>query len=204
MHHLRQQQSKRAGLSNDCLSDLIAPQSINLPDYIGGFAVTAGLGLEEHVARLESQQDDYNAIILKALADRLAEAFAERLHQRVRTEFWSYSPNEDLKNKDLIEESYRGIRPAPGYPACPDHTEKETLWQLLKVEQATGIRITDAYAMLPMASVSGWYFSHPKSRYFSVGKIDKDQVEDYAARKNWAVKQAERWLSANLNYRTTS
>ena len=204
LHHLRQQKSKRTDLSNDCLSDLIAPQNINLPDYIGGFAVTAGLGLEKHVARLESQQDDYNAIILKALADRLAEAFAERLHQRVRTEFWGYSPDEDLKNKDLIEESYRGIRPAPGYPACPDHTEKETLWQLLKVEQTTGIRITDAYAMLPMASVSGWYFSHPKSRYFSVGKIDRDQAEDYATRKGWTAKQTERWLSANLNYRTTS
>ncbi|HIB55614.1 MAG TPA: methionine synthase, partial [Alphaproteobacteria bacterium] len=204
LHHLRQQRRKRPGLSNDCLSDLMAPQNANVRDYIGGFAVTAGLGLDEHVARFESQHDDYNAIVLKALADRLAEAFTERLHQRVRTEFWSYAPDENLEKKDLIAETYRGIRPAPGYPACPDHTEKETLWKLLDVEQATGIRITDAFAMLPMASVSGWYFSHPKARYFSVGKIGRDQAEDYATRKGWTMAQTERWLSANLDDEGTS
>jgi 5-methyltetrahydrofolate--homocysteine methyltransferase len=152
------------------------------------------------VARFEAEHDDYSAIILKALADRLAEAFAERLHQRVRTEFWGYAGGEQLDNAALIAETYKGIRPAPGYPACPDHTEKGTLWELLDVRQNAGIELTESYAMLPTAAVSGWYFSHPDARYFAVGKIGLDQVENYAARKGWTLSQAERWLSPNLGY----
>ena len=199
LHHLRQQRRKRADLNNDCLADFIAPRGRG-SDYIGAFAVTAGIGLEKHVARFEAQNDDYTAIILKALADRLAEAFAERLHQRVRTEFWGYADDERLDHTALIAESYRGIRPAPGYPACPDHTEKATLWTLLDVGRKAGIELTDSFAMIPGAAVSGWYFSHPDARYFAVGKIGLDQVEDYAARKGWTVAQAERWLSPNLGY----
>ena len=200
LHHLRQQRRKRADLSNDCLADLIAPRSTGLADYIGAFAVTAGLGLGAHVARLEAEHDDYSALVLKALADRLAEAFAERLHQRVRSELWGYAGDERLDHQALIDEKYRGIRPAPGYPACPDHTEKATLWKLLDVERAAHIELTDTFAMLPAAAVSGWYFSHPQSRYFAVGKIGRDQVEDYARRKGWTLAQAERWLSPNLGY----
>jgi 5-methyltetrahydrofolate--homocysteine methyltransferase len=199
LHHLRQQRRKRADLSNNCLADLIAPIGSGA-DYIGAFAVTAGIGLEEHVARFEAQHDDYTAIILKALADRLAEAFAERLHQRVRTEFWGYADDEELDNEALIAETYKGIRPAPGYPACPDHTEKATLWELLDVAHTAGIELTEHYAMLPGAAVSGWYFSHPSARYFAVGKVGLDQVEDYAARKGWTLAQTERWLSPNLGY----
>jgi 5-methyltetrahydrofolate--homocysteine methyltransferase len=199
LHHLRQQRRKRADSSNDCLADLIAPKGRG-SDYIGAFAVTAGLGLEEHVARFEAQNDDYTAIILKALADRLAEAFAERLHQRVRTEYWGYADDEQCDKTALIAEAYQGIRPAPGYPACPDHTEKATLWELLDVERTTGIELTESFAMLPGAAVSGWYFSHPEARYFAVGKVGLDQVEDYAGRKGWTVAQAERWLSPNLGY----
>jgi len=199
LHHLRQQRRKRADLSNDCLADLIAPVG-GPSDYIGAFAVTAGIGIDEHVARFEAEHDDYSAIILKALADRLAEAFAERLHQRVRTEFWGYAGGEQLDNAALIAEAYQGIRPAPGYPACPDHTEKGTLWELLDVRQNAGIELTESYAMLPTAAVSGWYFSHPDARYFAVGKIGLDQVENYAARKGWTLSQAERWLSPNLGY----
>jgi 5-methyltetrahydrofolate--homocysteine methyltransferase len=199
LHHLRQQRRKRTDSSNDCLADLIAPRGHG-SDYIGAFAVTAGIGLEEHVARFEAQNDDYTAIILKALADRLAEAFAERLHQRVRTDFWGYADDERLDNAALIAETYRGIRPAPGYPACPDHTEKATLWSLLDVGRTAGIELTDSFAMVPGAAVSGWYFSHPEARYFAVGKIGLDQVEDYAARKGWTVAQAERWLSPSLGY----
>ena len=198
--HLRQQRGKRADLHNDCLADFVAPRDIGLADFIGGFAVTTGTGLDEHVARFEAQHDDYSAIVLKALADRLAEAFAERLHEQVRTQLWGYAAGEKLNTDALIAEKYQGIRPAPGYPACPDHTEKATLWKLLDVEASTGIRLTDTFAMFPTASVSGWYFSHPESRYFAVGKIGHDQVEDYATRKGWTITDAERWLSPNLGY----
>ena len=204
LHHLRQQRRKRADLHNDCLADFVAPRDIGVADYIGGFAVTAGIGLDTHVARFEAQHDDYSAIILKALADRLAEAFAERLHEQVRTEHWGYAAHEQLDNRELTAEKYRGIRPAPGYPACPDHTEKSTLWELLDAEKNTGIQLTETFAMLPAAAVSGWYFSHPKSRYFAVGKIDRDQVKDYAVRKGWTVAEAERWLSPNLGYQTSA
>ena len=159
LHHLRQQRHKRADLHNDCLADFVAPRDIGVADYIGGFAVTAGIGLDTHVARFEAQHDDYSAIILKALADRLAEAFAERLHEQVRTEYWGYAAREQLDNRALIAEEYRGIRPAPGYPACPDHTEKNTLWELLDVENNVGIQLTETFAMLPTAAVSGWYLS---------------------------------------------
>ena len=164
------------------------------------FAVTAGIGIDAHVARFESDHDDYNAILLKALADRLAEALAERLHQRVRTEFWGHVADETLSNDELIAEKYSGIRPAPGYPACPDHTEKLTLWDLLDVEAATGITLTESMAMWPGASVSGWYFSHPQSQYFVVGRLGRDQVASYAERKGWTLAEAERWLSPNLGY----
>ena len=200
LHHLRQQRRKRADLHNDCLADFVAQRDTGVADYVGAFAVTAGIGLDACVARFEAAHDDYSAIILKALADRLAEAFAERLHQLVRIEHWGYAGDERLDNADLIAEAYRGIRPAPGYPACPDHTEKQTLWDLLDVERNTGIQLTESFAMLPAAAVSGWYFSHPRARYFAVGKIGRDQVEDYAARKGWPVERAERWLSANLGY----
>ena len=198
--HLRQQRRKRADLPNDCLADFVAPRDIGVADYVGAFAVTAGTGLETHVARFEAEHDDYSAIVLKALADRLAEAFAERLHERVRTQLWGYAPQERLDKTALIAEHYRGIRPAPGYPACPDHTEKATLWALLDVENHAGIQLTDAFAMYPAAAVSGWYFAHPQARYFAVGKIGRDQVADYAARKGWTVAEAERWLAANLGY----
>ena len=202
--HLRQQRRKRADLHNDCLSDFVAPRDVGLADYIGGFAVTAGTGLDEHVARFEAQHDDYSAIVLKALADRLAEAFAERLHEQVRTQLWGYAADEKLGADALIAEKYQGIRPAPGYPACPDHTEKATLWRLLDVDANAGIHLTDAFAMLPTASVSGWYLSHPESRYFAVGKIGRDQVADYAARKGWKIADAERWLSPNLGYQAAA
>jgi 5-methyltetrahydrofolate--homocysteine methyltransferase len=199
LHHLRQQRRKREDLSNDCLADFVAPVG-TAPDYLGAFAVTAGIGLDAHVQRFEAAHDDYSAIILKALADRLAEAFAERLHQRVRTTFWGYANDESLDNAALIAERYRGIRPAPGYPACPDHTEKGALWQLLDVDRTAGITLTENFAMLPTAAVSGWYFAHPDARYISVGKIGRDQVEDYAQRKGWRLAEAERWLSPNLGY----
>ncbi|MCO6476806.1 MAG: DUF559 domain-containing protein [Phaeodactylibacter sp.] len=169
-------------------------------DYIGAFAVTAGIGIEEHIERFQSQHDDYHAILLKALADRLAEALAERLHQRVRAEFWGYAADEGLDNDALIAEKYRGIRPAPGYPACPEHTEKGTIWQLLEVEENTGMKLTESFAMYPAASVSGLYFSHPESKYFGLGDIGRDQVEDYARRKGMSVEEVERWLAPNLNY----
>ncbi|MCY4598374.1 MAG: methionine synthase, partial [Acidobacteria bacterium] len=200
LHHLRQQRRKRADLHNDCLADFVAQRDTGVADHVGAFAVTAGIGLDECVARFEAAHDDYSAIVLKALADRLAEAFAERLHQRVRTEYWGYAPEERLDNARLIAEAYCGIRPAPGYPACPDHTEKQTLWDLLDVERNTGIELTESYAMLPTAAVSGWYFSHPAASYFAVGKLGRDQVEDYASRKGWSLEEAERWLSPNLGY----
>jgi 5-methyltetrahydrofolate--homocysteine methyltransferase len=199
LHQLRQQRRLREGLANCCLADFVAPAG-SVDDYVGAFAVTAGIGIDAHVERLQAAHDDYSAILLKALADRLAESFAERMHQRVRTEFWAYVPDEQLDNAALIAERYRGIRPAPGYPACPDHTEKATLWRLLDVEHNAGIRLTESFAMWPTAAVSGWYLSHPESRYFAVGKIGRDQVADYAARKGWSMAEAERWLSPNLGY----
>lgn len=197
---LRQQSQKSANLPNISLSDYIAPKETGLKDYIGGFAVTAGIGIEKWIKKFDSEQDDYNKIMLQALADRLAEAFAELMHKRVRTEFWGYNVSEKLANEDLIHEKYRGIRPAPGYPACPDHTEKTTLFEILDAEKNTGIKLTESLAMYPASSVSGLYFAHPKSKYFGVGKIGKDQVEDYAKRKGMSLKDAERWLSPALNY----
>ena len=202
--HLRQQNEHRAGVPNRCLADYVAPKATGLHDYIGGFAVTAGLGSAEKVAEFKKAHDDYNAILLESVADRLAEAFAERLHQRVRKEFWGHAPDEQLSNEALIDEQYiargGGIRPAPGYPACPEHTEKGTLWALLDVERNTGISLTESYAMWPGAAVSGWYFAHPESQYFVVGRIQKDQVHDYARRKGWDLRTAEKWLAPNLAY----
>jgi 5-methyltetrahydrofolate--homocysteine methyltransferase len=200
LHQLRQQGQHRSGVPNRCLADYVAPRSTGLRDYVGAFAVTAGHGTQEKTAEFKADLDDYDAILLEALADRLAEAFAERLHQRVRTELWGYVGDEKLDSADLIRERYRGIRPAPGYPACPDHTEKQTLWRLLDVEQQVGIELTGSMAMWPGASVSGWYFSHPDAQYFVVGRLGRDQVADYAERKGWALAEAERWLSPNLGY----
>ncbi|GGF34253.1 methionine synthase [Marmoricola endophyticus] len=200
LHHLRQQGEHRQGVAHKALSDYVAPKDAGLADHVGGFAVTAGLGSAERVAAFKEANDDYSAILLESLADRLAEAFAERMHQRVRQEFWGFQPEEDLDNADLIAEKYRGIRPAPGYPACPEHTEKQTLWDLLEVEETTGITLTESMAMWPGAAVSGWYFSHPDSQYFVVGRLGQDQVEDYAKRKGWDLRTAEKWLSANLGY----
>ncbi len=200
-HFLRQQMDKPAGQFNHCLADYIAPRksTTSLPDYLGAFAVTAGFGTEELCRRFEQDHDDYNSIMTKALADRLAEAFAEYLHKHARDE-WSYGKAENLTNEELIRESYRGIRPAAGYPACPDHTEKQTLWQLLEVEKNTGVRLTESYAMWPGASVSGLYFAHPESKYFAVGKINRDQVLDYSRRKQMDLRSVERWLGPYLNY----
>jgi 5-methyltetrahydrofolate--homocysteine methyltransferase len=189
LHSLRQQLSKREGRHNVALSDFVAPHGI--PDYVGAFAVTAGIGEDEIAERFKRANDDYSSILCKALADRLAEALAERLHQRVRKEFWGYEPNEALSNEELIAESYRGIRPAPGYPAQPDHTEKPTVFALLDAERV-GVKLTDSFAMWPGASVSGLYFGHPQSHYFGVGKIERDQVEDYARRKGWDIGTCER------------
>ncbi len=198
--HLRQQGEHRDGVPHRALSDYVAPRETGLPDHVGAFAVTAGIGSQEKVAQFKEQLDDYSAILLESLADRLAEAFAERLHERVRTEFWGYAEGEHLDNQELLKERYDGIRPAPGYPACPDHTEKMKLWDLLDVEENTGITLTESMAMWPGAAVSGWYFSHPQSQYFVVGRIAKDQVEDYAARTKMTVAETERWLSPNLAY----
>ena len=198
--HLRQQRSKAEGHAQGCLGDFVAPKETGISDYIGGFAVTAGIGIDEHVERFEKDHDDYSAIILKALADRLAEASAEYMHARVRREFWAYEPDETLSNSDLIAEKYRGIRPAPGYPACPDHTEKGTLWELLDVEASIGLRLTESFAMYPTAAVSGFYFAHPDAKYFAVGKVDRDQVASYAERKGIGLVEAEKWLSPNLGY----
>ncbi len=200
LHHLRQQGEHREGVPHRSLADYVAPVDSGLSDWVGGFAVTAGIGLPERIKKFQEDLDDYNAILLESLADRLAEAFAERLHQRVRKEFWGHDSDESLSNADLIAERYSGIRPAPGYPACPDHTEKTTLWELLDVEAATGITLTESMAMWPGASVSGWYFSHPQSQYFVVGRIGRDQVEAYAERKGWTVTETEKWLSPNLGY----
>ncbi|MDO9443773.1 MAG: vitamin B12 dependent-methionine synthase activation domain-containing protein, partial [Dehalococcoidia bacterium] len=201
IHTLRQQTSRDRGRAeNFALSDFIAPKATGLADYIGGFAVSAGFGEAERVAAFQAEHDDYRAIMLRALCDRLAEAFAERLHERVRREFWGYAPDEALDNEALIGEQYQGIRPAPGYPACPDHTEKRTLFDLLQAETNTGIELTDSFAMMPGAAVSGLYFSHPQARYFGVGKIMLDQAEDYADRKGMTLAEAERWLAPNLGY----
>ena len=199
-HNLRQQKQTSNDVPNYCLSDFIAPKTIGVKDYIGTFAVTAGIDAEKHVKLFEEQHDDYNAILLKAIADRLAEALAERMHERVRKEFWAYVPNENLTNTEMIKEKYRGIRPAPGYPACPDHTEKKYIWKLLDPTKNIDLSLTDNYAMNPAASVSGWYFSHPQSRYLNVGKLQQDQVQDYALRKNMSLNEAERWLAPNLAY----
>jgi 5-methyltetrahydrofolate--homocysteine methyltransferase len=200
LHHLRQQADKPVERPNLCLSDFIAPKETGVKDWIGGFAVTAGLGIEEHLERFHKDNDDYSAIILKALADRMAEALAEWMHREVRTKYWGYMPDETLDNEALIAEKYRGVRPAPGYPACPDHTEKATLFKLLDATNNASIELTEGFSMYPAAAVSGWYFSHPDSQYFVVGKLTKDQVEDYAERKGWTLAEAERWLSANLDY----
>ncbi len=200
VHTLRQQMAKAAGRPNLALADYVAPRDSGRPDYLGGFAVTTGHGLAGLVAGFEQANDDYSAILAKALADRLAEAFAERMHERVRRELWGYAPAEALTNAQLVQEAYQGIRPAPGYPACPDHTEKQTLFDLLDAEAHTGIRLTESFAMTPAAAVSGWYFWHPDARYFGVGKIGRDQVEDYARRKGMPVETVERWLAPNLGY----
>ncbi len=200
LHFLRQQNKKAPGLPNFCLADFIAPESMGKRDFIGMFAVTAGIGLESWVEKFRKEQDDYSEIMVKALADRLAEAFAEYLHERVRKEWWGYAPDERLNNEELIAEKYRGIRPAPGYPACPDHTEKRTLFEILQAEKKAGIRLTESGAMYPAASVSGYYFAHPAARYFGLGKIGKDQVEEYALRKGMKVEEVEKWLAPNLNY----
>ena len=201
LHNLRQQGEHREGVPNRSLGDFVAPRETGLPDHVGAFAVTAGLGAEDRIARSRRSTDDYSAILLEALADRLAEAFAERLHQRVRTEFWGHAPDEDLDNEDLIAERYAGIRPAPGYPACPEHTEKRhAVGAARRASTATGIELTEAWRCGPGAAVSGWYFSHPQSQYFVVGRLGRDQVADYAERKGWTLAEAERWLSSNLGY----
>ncbi len=200
LHFLRQQVDKPVERPDFCLADFIAPADSGKQDWIGAFAVTAGIGIEPHVARFEADHDDYNAILLKALADRLAEALAERLHQRVRTEYWGYASGEALDNEALIDEQYVGIRPAPGYPACPEHSEKGTLFRLLDAERNADMQLTESFAMLPTAAVSGYYFSHPQSQYFVVGRVTREQVTDYARRKGVERAQVERWLASNLDY----
>jgi 5-methyltetrahydrofolate--homocysteine methyltransferase len=196
LYFLRQQVEKRAPRANMCLADFISPDS----DWIGGFAVTAGHGIEEHLARFKADHDDYSDILLKALADRLAEAFAERLHERVRKTLWGYAPDEALSNEELVREKYRGIRPAPGYPACPDHSQKPELFRLLNAGQNAGLTLTESFAMLPTAAVSGYYFAHPDSQYFGVARIGRDQLEDYAKRRGCSIEQAEKWLRQNIGY----
>lgn len=200
LHNLRQQGEHRDGIPNRSLGDFIAPKDTGIADFVGAFAVTAGLGSADKIAEFKADHDDYSAILLESLADRLAEAFAERMHERVRKEFWGYQPDEQLDNEALIAEKYTGIRPAPGYPACPEHTEKVTLFSLLDATERTGIELTESMAMWPGAAVSGWYFSHPQSQYFVVGRLAQDQVADYATRKGWTLKEAERWLAPNLGY----
>jgi 5-methyltetrahydrofolate--homocysteine methyltransferase len=200
LHHLRQQMAKSNGTANYSLADFVAPRESGTKDYVGGFVVTTGLGIEEHIAAFEAEHDDYNSILLKALADRLAEAFAEHMHRMVRKEYWGYAASETLSNQDLIRERYQGIRPAPGYPACPDHTEKATLFELLDAEARTGVTLTEHFAMTPASSVSGFYYSHPESTYFAVGKIGRDQVEQLARRKGVPIDELERWLRPNLDY----
>ena len=203
-HSLRQQLKKAPGLPYMALADFIAPKNSGTADHLGGFAVTVGHGVDERAKRFEQAGDDYNAIMLKALADRLAEAFAEKLHEMVRKELWGYGDAEVLSNEQLIKEDYDGIRPAPGYPACPDHTEKPELFRLLDAEKHTGIELTESLAMFPTAAVSGWYFAHPKSKYFGVGRIGRDQLVDIAVRKDRTVEEMERWLGSNLAYSSSS
>ena len=198
LHHLRQQ-SEKQGFPNYCLADYVAPKESGKPDWIGAFAVTGGIGEEAIAKAYKADHDDYNAILIQAVCDRLAEAFAEDLHEQVRKVHWGYAPDEALSNEELIRENYQGIRPAPGYPACPEHTEKGSIWELLDVEQAIGMQLTESYAMWPGAAVSGWYFSHPESKYFAVAQIQQDQVEDYAQRKGMTLAEAERWLGPNLH-----
>jgi 5-methyltetrahydrofolate--homocysteine methyltransferase len=198
-HNLRQQNVKPSGRANLCLADFVAPKASGAEDWIGAFAVSAG-GIEARVAELEKAHDDYAAIMLKVLADRFAEAFAERLHERVRREFWGYAPDEKLSREQLVAEAYRGVRPAPGYPACPDHTAKGPLFKLLDAERRAKMRLTESFAMLPASAVSGFYLSHPESSYFAVGKIGRDQVEDYARRANMTLSEAEKWLAPYLAY----
>jgi 5-methyltetrahydrofolate--homocysteine methyltransferase len=200
VHTLRQQLARREGRANVALADFVAPRSSGLADHIGAFVVTAGIGEDAVAERFKAANDDYSSIMVKALADRLAEAFAERMHQRARRELWGYDPDEALAQADLIGEKYRGIRPAPGYPAQPDHTEKATLFALLDGAGRIGVQLTESYAMWPGASVCGLYFSHPESHYFGIGKLERDQVEDYAGRKGWTLAEAERWLAPVLNY----
>ncbi len=200
IHGLRQQFEKTNGRPNVCLSDFVTPKGSGAQDHVGAFVVTAGLGLDKFCRFLEADSDDYQSIMAKVLADRLAEALAERMHERVRTEMWGYHDAEDLTNDDLIAERYVGIRPAPGYPSCPDHTQKQTLFSLLDAERSIGVRLTESFAMHPGASVAGWYFAHPEAHYFGVGRIGRDQVADYARRASMTVEEAERWLSPNLGY----
>jgi 5-methyltetrahydrofolate--homocysteine methyltransferase len=199
-HNLRQQNQKPAGHANLCLADFVAPRESGVADWVGAFAVTAGLGIEKKLAEFERAHDDYAAIMLKSLADRLAEAFAEHLHERVRREYWGYAPDETLDSAALIAEKYRGIRPAPGYPACPDHTDKAGLFALLDAPRSAGMTLTESYAMLPAAAVAGFYLSHPDAAYFAVGKVGRDQVQDYARRKGMTLAEAERWLAPYLAY----
>ncbi|MGW8179124.1 MAG: vitamin B12 dependent-methionine synthase activation domain-containing protein, partial [bacterium] len=200
IHNLRQQMQKPPGRPNRCLSDFVAPEASRVKDFLGGFVVSAGFGVEELARSFERQHDDYSAILTKALADRLAEAFAERIHQRVRSEFWAYDGGEDLEKAALTREQYQGIRPAPGYPAFPDHSEKTILFDFLDANRKIGVELTESFAMTPAASVCGLYYSHPESHYFGVGRIARDQVEDYAARKGVQVRKVERWLSPILGY----
>uniref|UniRef100_UPI0026364F86 vitamin B12 dependent-methionine synthase activation domain-containing protein n=1 Tax=Ferrovibrio sp. TaxID=1917215 RepID=UPI0026364F86 len=201
LHMLRQQMKRDGNRANFCLADYVAPKESGLADYVGAFAVTAGIGLDDWIRReFTAKHDDYSGILAQSLADRLAEAFAERLHERVRKEFWGYAADEALGNDDLVAEKYRGIRPAPGYPACPDHTEKATLFKLLDATEKAGITLTESFAMWPSAAVSGWYFSHPEARYFGIGRIERDQVADYAKRKGMDLAIMERWLAPNLAY----
>ena len=200
LHTLRQQLARREGRANVALADFLAPRDSGIADYIGAFIVTTGIGEDEIANRFRGANDDYSSIMVKSLADRLAEAFAERLHEQVRRELWGYAADEPFAPQDLIAEKYTGIRPAPGYPAQPDHTEKAALFRLLHGEATTGVKLTESFAMWPGASVCGAYFSHPQSHYFGVGKIERDQVEDYARRKGWSAEEAEKWLAPVLNY----
>ena len=200
LHHIRQQMDRNKQNANFCLADFVAPADSGKTDWIGAFAVTTGFGIEERVKRFQQEHDDYNAILLEALADRFAEALAEKMHELTRKVFWGYAADEKLSNEELIKEKYQGIRPAPGYPACPEHSEKGTLWELLEPEKRIGLKITESFAMWPAAAVSGFYFSHPDSRYFGTGKIQRDQVEDYARRKGWSMAEAEKWLGPVLGY----
>ena len=195
---LRNQEKKARGIPNLCLSDFVAPKSTDYTDYLGGFVVTTGIGIEEHIKRFVDDNDDYSAIMLKVLADRLAEAATELLHEKVRKEYWAYAPDENIKIEEKLREKYQGIRPAPGYPACPEHSEKEVLFTLLNAEEATGVTLTDNFAMYPAASVSGFYFTHPNSQYFNVGKLMPDQIQDYASRKNISIEQVKKILPMNI------